>query len=56
MGLFNLFKKKDNKQDQVQTDPLPLQGPKYLRNHLTPLTIGLSALSSFGQSEKKLDD
>ncbi|MDP4265645.1 MAG: hypothetical protein Q8941_24205 [Bacteroidota bacterium] len=38
MGLFNLFKKKVDKQDQPLQDILKLQGPKYLRKHLTPLT------------------
>lgn len=37
MGLFNLFNKKTDKQDQSPQDSLKLQGPKYLRDHLTPL-------------------
>jgi hypothetical protein len=41
MGLFNLFKKKDNKQGQIQQDSLKLQGPKYLRKHLTPLSADI---------------
>lgn len=38
MGLFNFFQKKDNKQKQGQQGSLKLQGPKYLREQLTPLT------------------
>jgi hypothetical protein len=38
MRLFNIFQKKDKKQEQGQQDLLKLQGPKYLRNYLTPLT------------------
>jgi len=45
MGLFNLFKKKDDKQDQSQENSLRLQGPKYLRDHLTSLTADI--ISSF---------
>lgn len=38
MRLFNIFQKKDKKQEQDQQDFLKLQGPKYLREYLTPLT------------------
>ena len=39
MGLFNIFNKKDNRQDQKsQSTLVKLQGPKYLRKHLAPPT------------------
>jgi hypothetical protein len=38
MGLFNIFQKKDKKQERGKQDSLKLQGPKYLRDYLTPLT------------------
>jgi hypothetical protein len=44
MGLFNLFNKKDNRQDQTQSQPnlLKLQGPKYLRKNLAPPTSDIA--------------
>lgn len=38
MRLFNLFKKKDKKLDKNPEEFLKLQGPKYLRKYLTPLS------------------
>ncbi len=38
MGVFDLFKKKNNNISKNPEQSLKLQGPKYLRHYLTPLT------------------